>query len=358
LFQLTLLALFVLLMFIPYPFDPGGEFKLVPGNQVAIRASVPGEIEQVLVKEDQWVTKDQPAVVLVDKDQKARAEAAASAFQEAKEKLTLLRNGPTPEEIARAHQEVNVAAKSLEYTTIEAERSTKQFKDKAISEKDFQAALKARDLDKEKLVLAQKNLEVVKAWPRKEEIRAQEAELKRLEAELTHAQKDLQLTTLLSPIEGRIITAYPAQKIGQYLDVGDLFGVVEDSRVCLAEIEIPEEDIGEVRVGSKVRLRTRAYPTKTFDGKVIAIAPVGYEKSRHRVERVYSEREWQSGQKELIREEGKVIRVLSEFPNTEGALKTDMTGYAKIEGSWMPVGIAFSRWLVRLVMVEIWSWIP
>ncbi len=358
LFQLTLLALFVLLMFIPYPFDAGGEFKVVPGNQVAIRASVPGEIDRVLVKEGQWITKGQPAAVLVDKDQKARAEAAAYALQEAKEKLALLRSGPTPEEVDRAKQEVNVAAKSLEYTTIEAERSSKQFKDKAISEKDFQAALKARDLDKEKLALAQKNLEVVKAWPRKEEVRGQEAEVKRLEADLTLAEKDLQLTTLLSPVEGRMITAYPFQKIGQYLDVGDLFAVVEDSRVCLAEIEIPEEDIGEVTIGAKVRLRTRAYPAKTFDGKVVAIAPVGYEKSRHRVERVHSEKELQLGQKELLREEGKVVRVLSEFPNTDGVLKTDMTGYAKIEGSWMPVGIAFSRWMVRFVMVEIWSWIP
>ena len=61
---------------------------------------------------------------------------------------------------------------------------------------------------------------------------------------------------------------------------------------------------------------------------------------------------------QTIPDSDKVIRVLSEFPDTNGLLRTDMTGYAKIHGNWMPLGVAFTRWLMRLVLVEIWSWIP
>ncbi len=58
---------------------------------------------------------------------------------------------------------------------------------------------------------------------------------------MTLAEKNLKLTEILSPMEGRLITAEPLQKVGQYLDVGDLLGVVEDARTYIAEIEVPKK---------------------------------------------------------------------------------------------------------------------
>jgi hypothetical protein len=52
------------------------------------------------------------------------------------------------------------------------------------------------------------------------------------------------------------------------------------------------------------------------------------------------------------------VRVLSELSNSDGLLKTDMTGYAKIECEWKPLVVAFTRWLVRFFLIEVWSWIP
>jgi putative peptide zinc metalloprotease protein len=356
--KLGLLALFIIIMVLPYPFEPGGEFKLIPIRQLAIRAEVPGRLYSVLVEENQWVNKGQVVAELSGKDQQARVQQARAAYEGAMEKLQMYYQGPKPEEIALAEQEVRLTAKSLEYSTIEAERAFKMFTEKALADKEYQHNLKIRDEDREKYILAKKNLQRIKSWPRPEEIRMQEAEVKRLKAELEHAEKNLHLTKLVSPMEGKIITAYPSQAVGQYMDAGDVFALVEDPRNFIAEIEVPEEDAEEVKVGARVKLKTWAYPTKTFYGQVMAIAPVGYEKRRHRVERAYSEKEYRFGQKEAIKEQGKVIRVLSEFPNPDGLLKTDMTGYAKIEGRWMPVGLAFTRWLLRFFSVEVWSWIP
>jgi len=358
LIKLGLLALFIIIMLLPYPFEPGGEFKLIPIKQLAIRAEVPGRLHSVLVEENQWVNAGQPVAALSGKDQQARQNQAKAAYEGALEKLQMYYQGPKPEEIALAEQEVKLTAKSLEYSKIEAERAFKMFTEKAIADKEYQHNLKIRDEDREKYILAKKNLERIKSWPRPEEIKMQEAEVKRLKAELEHAEKNLLLTKLVSPMEGKVITAYPSQAVGQYFDAGDLFAVVEDPRTFIAEIEVPEEDAEEVRIGASVKLKTWAYPTKTFKGQVTAIAPVGYEKRRHRVERAYSEKEWRFGQKEVIKEQGKVIRVMSEFPNPDGFLKTDMTGYAKIQGRWMPVGVAFTRWLMRFFSVEVWSWIP
>jgi multidrug resistance efflux pump len=345
-------------MLIPYPFTVGGDFRLLPVHQLGIRAQVSGEIKSVLLEEGQLVKKGQPVALLVGREQEKKVEEIKAALDEVKARVELLQEGPKPEEIAKAKQEVRTAAKSLEYSQLQAERYAKMFKDKAVSEKDYENVLRRRDLDRERLELAKKNLELVQSGARDQEIEALEAEVRRLEVDFAHAQEDLRLTTLVSPVDGRLITPYLSQTVGQFLGVGDLFAVVENATTIMAEIRVPEEDAGEVKIGSRVKLKTWTYPNTSFMGNVVVIAPVAYEKSRRRVERTLSEREWRFEQEEILKEKGKVVRVLSELPNSDGLLKTDMTGYAKIECEWKPLVVAFTRWLVRFFLIEVWSWIP
>lgn len=356
--QVGLPIIIILCMFIPYPFTVGGQFRLLPANQLGIRVQVPGEIKSVLVRENQLVKKDQPVAILLGRDQRKKVETVTAALDEAQARLDLLREGPKREEIAKAEQEVKTAAKSLEYSMLQSQRSKKMFREKAISEKEQEDALRDLDMDKERLKLAEKNLKLVKSGARDEQIKAFEAEIRRLKVELAHAKEDLQLTTLLSPADGRIITPYLSQKVGQFLGVGDLLAVIEDAQTIIAEIEVPEENVGEVSIGARVKLKTWALPNTTFIGHVMAIAPVAYEKTKGRVERSLSERELLLAQSETRKKEGMVIRVLSELDNSDGLLKTEMTGYAKIECERKPLGIVYTRWLARLLFVEVWSWIP
>jgi putative peptide zinc metalloprotease protein len=346
----------MIIFFIPYPYDAGGNFTVLPVHQVSVRAVVPGEIEKIMVQEGEWVKKGQVLALLLDKDQKAKRESAKEALTAATEKLTMMRKGPKPEEVAKAEQQVKLAATALHFSTVEATRYTNMFREKSVSEEDYMNKLKARDENQENLILAKKNLALVRVPFRPEEIKAQEAEVRRLEAQLTLAEQDLQLTKIVSPAEGRLITAHPFQKVGQYLNAGELLGVLEDARITIAEIEVPENDITMVKLGARVKIRPWALPTETFIGKVTAIAPVGYQENRHRVERVLTEREFLAMQN--ITDQSRVIRVISEFPENDGVLLTDMTGYAKIHGGWMFTGVAFTRWLVRFIMVEVWSWLP
>jgi multidrug resistance efflux pump len=353
-----LIIVLIIVALLPYPFMAGGEFRLLPVKQVGIRSHVTGEVETVFVTEGQWVEKGDPIVKLTGRDQKKKVEATRAALDHAQARLELLLQGPKPEAIAAAKQEVQTAAKSLEYSTLSATRYAKLIKDNATSTQAYENALKLRDLDRERLELAKRNLALVSSGARKEEIEAVEAEVRRLQVELRHAEEDLELTILTSPIGGRIITPKLSQTIGQVLIDGDMFAVVEDARKIIAEIEVPEEDVAEVTIGASVTLRAWGYPSKAFKGKVVAIAPVAYEKSIERVERTLSEREQLYGRTRTFREEGNVVRVLSELPNEDGFLKTDMTGYAKIDSENKPVIVAFTRWLVRFIMIEVWSWIP
>lgn len=231
-------------------------------------------------------------------------------------------------------------------------------REKAIPETDYQLVKRKRDIDQEALELAKRDFELVKSGARDEEIKALEEEINKYKAQLQQAKGDLEQTTLYSPLDGMVITPYLKQKLGQRLESGDLLLVVEDRIHSIAEIEVDEEDIPLVKINAVVKLRTWADPTKTIMGKVVEIAPVAYEKSVRQVERTLSNREQLLAQKQVVKPMGQVIRVLSEFSNDGDRYKTDMTGYAKIETRYFPVGLAFSRWLVRFAWVEVWSWLP
>lgn len=53
-------------------------------------------------------------------------------------------------------------------------------------------------------------------------------------------------------------------KVGQVLKEGDLFATYELTEIIQAEIQLPEGDVPEVKIGAKVKIRPEAYPTRFF----------------------------------------------------------------------------------------------
>jgi hypothetical protein len=110
---------------------------------------------------------------------------------------------------------------------------------------------------------------------------------------------------------------------------------LEDTRTLEAEISIPEADIGLIKVGDKVRLRPWSDRDGEIVGTVTEIAPAAQS-----------------------RQHGQTVRVTASLTNLGDSLRPAMSGYAKIDGEDMRVWQAFTRRIVRVIRVEIWSWIP
>ena len=310
------------------------------------------------MKEGQWVKKGDPIAKLDGRDQKRNYGESEAALDSMQAELDLLRGGPKDAEIAKAEQEVQAAKTSVDHSKKQLNRQEELFNNKAVSEKDYDEAVKNYDLDEERLKIAEKNLELVQSGAQDEEIRSLEAKLRFTEVEVAFNEKDLELINMTSPAEGKIITAFPDQSVGQYLNKGDLFAVVENSSRLIVEIKLAEEDISHVQVGSDVIMKMWSEPRKKYKSTVVAVAPVAYEKSRGRIIRSLSAQEWLVEREEPLKKEGQVVRVLAELENQDGHFKTDMTGIAKIKSGTRPVYAVFFRWLMRFVQVEVWSWIP
>lgn len=325
----------VVILLFPYPYEAGGPFKLLPLEQIELHTQVSGEIKKVFVRENDFVKKGDLQALIDVREHKKNLDVTRSELEKALADLRLLEKGPKPEEIKKAKELVETAETQLSYSAKEEERLRDLVKEGVISQEVYDNAARKAEVDKKNLDIAKANFELVKSGSRQEQIEAKEAVVRDLQARLKYYKQNVELTELLAPISGRVITPYIETKVGHVLKEGDLFAIYENMGTIQAEIQIPEADVDEVKIGARVKIRPKAYPTRFFYGKVKLIAPSASDTL-----------------------EGKVVRVITIIPNPEMELRPQMTGEAKIEGGWEPVVIAFTKAIVRFIMVEVWSWFP
>jgi multidrug efflux pump subunit AcrA (membrane-fusion protein) len=161
------------------------------------------------------------------------------------------------------------------------------------------------------------------------------AEVERLTRKLAFERDQLRQTDVRAPKEGRVVTPNVHLLTGIWLRQGAKLLVLDDTRTLEAEVNIPEADIAAVKVGDKVRLRPWSNDDREIAGRVTEITSTAQPTSY-----------------------GMVVRVRVAIPNSEDFLRPAITGYAKIDGQDMRVWEAFLRRIIRIVRVEMWSWIP
>ncbi|MDA2927344.1 efflux RND transporter periplasmic adaptor subunit [Acidobacteria bacterium AH-259-G07] len=393
----VLAAVLALLLLGRMELKVSGEFTVLPTQNADVRAEVEGIIEEVHVDEGDLVKEGHLIARLSDRDYRVEFQKIQAEIHEKRAKLKMLKMGPRREEIELARNEVETAktrqehawkrydeAKRMHVERLPGAEATVEkaeerlsyardyldmFKDlleaKAISrleirkaeeqivvrEKELEEAraeleiLLADDLAevREVLAVAEKELEeaegrltILLAGSRPEEIKATEAEIARLEAQRRYLEGQLKLVRVLSPSSGVITTPKLKEKIGQHVKKGDLIAEVHELKTIRAEIPISEKEIADVKVGQMVVLKARAYPKKSFHGKVTSIAPMARAEDEGRG--------------------GRTILVTTELDNPSLFLKSEMTGNAKIYCGKRRIFDLMTRGFTRYIRVEFWSW--
>lgn len=326
-------------LFLPYPYQAGGDTELLPRRMAEIRTELEGLIGEVFVTEGEWVAQGQPVAALLERVQQRNLNAAEANLAEAQARRSLLLAGNRPEEIQRARTALRTAQTKAIWSAARAERYEQLFKDQVVGLQQYEDALQLKRVDESQLEEAKAYLQRLEVGARAESVEALDAEIRSQEAIVDHFKDDLVRTVLVSPIDGQVTTPRIEQLQGRYLKPGqrDLVATIEDTRVLIAEIEVPEEDIEGVAIGNEVTLYTRSYPEQAFRGSVTGVAPVALDDDL---------------------KESKVVRVVTEIPNPGGVLKPEMTGFAKIEVEDRPVWDVLFRPFLRWLRIEVWSWIP
>lgn len=352
-----ILVVAVVLFLLPYPYEISGEFRVQPSIKREVRAEVAAQIESILVDEGEWVTAGQPIVRLSKRLIQRNLDMARASLEEEAARLRELEAGTRPEQIAIKKQQVELAATALKHSERKLARAKDLYDKKHISDQDYDDALKQRDIDLETHELAQRDLELFEAGQRQEDIDAQKAVVKRLEVEVAHVEEDLVLTDIKSPVDGKVTTLYIKNKVGQQADIGSVLAVIEDNTEALIRIAMPEEYAGEIRKGAKVRIRAWAFAGMRLEGEVLSVTPFVVERTEDVIKEAHVEEE--AGMvRNLNMPEDQVFIVLAQLPNQDGLLKSEMTGFAKIQAEPRPLGLALLDPVIRFFQVRVWSWIP
>jgi putative peptide zinc metalloprotease protein len=329
------LILFIITLFLPYPYETGGVLLVLPNKQHEIYAETPGVIKEVLHKDGKFLKAGTIVATLSSYEQEKNLLTTQASILEQEAKLAQLRSTPTKEDIELAESRLKTARTQYKYTSESAKRLEALYKDGNVSLDDYQDEQKQMEVDRMQVSEAKANLGKVVAGPHPKEIEAAEFELRRLKEKLKFDEEEFVRTKLAMPMDGRIVTENLDHMIGQYLDEGDPFATVENDEYVRIQIKVPESDIADVQLGADARFKVWAYGDMLFYGQVSEIAPVALDESY-----------------------GKVIAVTVVIPNKDRLLKSGMTGFGKVDGGTKLVAVAFTRMLVRFFTIEMWSWIP
>jgi multidrug efflux pump subunit AcrA (membrane-fusion protein) len=396
---LVVLALVLAVLFlVRLELNVAGEFRILPLQNVEVRAAVEGVIEAIFVDEGQRVGQGDRIAALADRDYRADLRKVEAEGDEKRAKLKMLKVGSRAEDIeiarstletaktrrhhaqerleeaeltyaarlAKARSDLAKAQERLRYARSNLARLSTLFSAELISMRDFeQAEERAAVADKEeetaqaelRMVLADNlsdlrkevavtrreaeeahaRLKLLLAGSRPEEIEGTEAEIARLAAQRRQLLDQLELVSVVSPIAGVVTTPKVKEKVGQFMKKGDLIAEVQALTTIRAEITVSEKEIGDVHVGYPVVIKARAFPEETFYGTVIAIAPAAA-----------------GDDKETWR--GKSVRVTTQIENPDLRLKAEMTGNAKVACGKRQIAELLTRRIVRYIRVEFWSW--
>jgi len=161
------------------------------------------------------------------------------------------------------------------------------------------------------------------------------ARIEGLRAERDLWRNRLEKTRIRSPLDGTVATPRVEDLVGSRLERGDVFCEVVDPARQRVEITVPEVDAGLIAESMPVKVKLRAWPTRSYRGVV---------------ERV--------GVAATLEEGERVFTVGARLEDPPERLRSGMTGRAKITTG--PASVARvalrrpARWLWRLI----WGWLP
>jgi len=156
-------------------------------------------------------------------------------------------------------------------------------------------------------------------------------EFERLDAAVHEARRKQGQLLLVASHGGVINTQDVEQRVGDFLPQGGLFAVIADRSVMRARILVRDWELQYVTdaalaspVGIEARLNVRAYPYKSFQGRVKQILPAAAKDEPVTLPK--------SPERAGLRLSN-YFAVELEFPNSGGELREGMTGTAKIYGA-------------------------
>jgi putative peptide zinc metalloprotease protein len=255
------------------------------------------------------------------------------------------RDSDFPAALAILQADIDVKKSRLEEAQMQLSRAKQLYQESIVPKAELETAENKANVIRLEIEAAREKLQNAMVEHRRSvekstsEVRINETELQSAQSSVAKTSNELQSTkrlldslrqreqvllskqtstTLTAPRTGIVLGENLLELNGKYLEKGGELCHIAETKQMRLRIQVPEKEIGDVKTGAAVRLKTRALPDQTFEGKVEKIGteaePDANKLLTYRVEIVIS--------------------------NLDQALKPGMTAFARIgfgrhSGGWI-----------------------
>jgi HlyD family secretion protein len=240
-------------------------------RQVELAFNDSERIADLLVEEGDHIKKGQLLAKLETERFElavARDEAQVNTQQQI---VARLEAGTRAEEISKARADVAVAEAALDDAKKTYRRISILVPQQAASVQQLDDARSAENSAIARLNAVKALLDLALAGPRTEDIAAAKATLKRYEAQLGLARRDLKNAFLYAPgtgiIQDRIL------EVGDMASPGKAVFTIALADPLWVRAYVPEPELGKIREGMKAEVATDSFPGKRYDGWIGFISP-------------------------------------------------------------------------------------
>ncbi len=304
---------------------PAGGPLVLQGNvevrQVNLGFKVAGRIEKLDVDEGDVVRAGQTLASLEKvyfDDALAQTRAQRDQMAANYEKL---RTGNRPEEIAEARALVAEREATLTNARVTLKRAQTLLNSPAGSQKAFDDAQAAERQADAQLNSAREALRLQEAGYRKEDIAFGKGQLDERVAAVLTAERNLTDADLIAPSNGTVLSR--VREVGAIVAAGETVYVLSLTTPIWVRTYVSEPDLGRVRPGMEVQVKTDTPGAKTFAGRIGFIStaaeftPKTVETTELRTSLVYRLRIVVDDDTGFLRQ-GMPVTVITEPPAKEG----------------------------------------
>jgi HlyD family secretion protein len=245
--------------------------KVQPLTQVEVKSKASGIVKQVFVHYGDTVKQGQ---VLVDLD---KVELQARV-REAKASLLAAQAALESADAAYARNKVEAEGTDLPFLKSAMERALELNREGLIAKALLEDAEKAYHVALNKQTVAFRNVAVTRA-----EVARSKAQVAQSEATLERAEEDLRNSTLVSPMDGLVLSrdVEVGDAVSSILVLGSeatLIMTLGDVSQVYVLGKVDEADIGRVYLGQRARIVVESFKDRKYEGRVTKISPLGVEK--------------------------------------------------------------------------------
>ena len=258
-------------------FTAGGWIEVaVPAHPIVISSRIPGELQEMLVREGQMLKPGQVIGRLYDKDVRSRLALTVASHESARTNLAKMEAGYRKEDIQAAEARVLGLAEKLRVAKASYERTRKAMSG-SVTEEELDISQGAFKKAEAEHAETQAELAKMRAGYRKEDIAMARAELDHAREQVELARRELSYCTIAAPKdEPPLRVLKVVRRVGEYLTLKERPELVwlYDPMRMQARADVTQPNIKSVVVGGPALVTTEAEPDKGYKGRVLRVEPM------------------------------------------------------------------------------------